>query len=333
MLFFPQCNFRAIFSFALCIPPICSLAVIAHGETPPVTAPSSHIARSQLACVTASLQLGDVAVGQTSSKLATITNIGPAALKVLSVTLSGTEFALNGVELPLTLAAGESFTFPVTFAPQEIGPAHGAISIISGSFGQTSQIQLAGTGRAHGRLQVTPAIIDFGDGSVGSTRTQTGQLTASGASVVVSSARIGGEGFQLTGLSFPVTIPAGRSVTFTVTNISPDRRSSSAILSFASDADNSASEQTVTVRIAKPAQHKVQLSWRASTSKHVVGYNVYRGSQSGGPYKKINGALDTGTRFTDLKVMTKHKYYYVATAVNSRNRESVHSKQIQVVIP
>jgi fibronectin type 3 domain-containing protein len=139
--------------------------------------------------------------------------------------------------------------------------------------------------------------------------------------------------FQLGGLSLPITIPAGQSVPFTVTFVPPDISSSSAILSFASDAKNSPTEQAVAVRILNPAQHKVQLSWKASTSKHILGYNVYRGNRSGGPYKKINSVLDPNTRFTDLMVTAGHKYYYVATAVNWRKRESVHSKQIQVVIP
>jgi hypothetical protein len=168
---------------------------------------------------------------------------------------------------------------------------------------------------------------------VESTATQRGQLTASGAGVTVSSATISGENFRLRGLSLPVTIPAGHSVPFTVTFVPQDGGNSSAVLSFASDAENSPTEQAVTVRIVPAAQHKVQLSWKASTSKHILGYNVYRGNQSGGPYKKINGNLDPYTKFTDLTVATGHKYYYVATAVNSRKRESHYSKQIQVVIP
>lgn len=112
-----------------------------------------------------------------------------------------------------------------------------------------------------------------------------------------------------------MAIPAGHSVPFTVTFAAQGSSSSSAILSFASDAENSSTEQAVTVRMLATDQHKVQLSWKASTSKHILGYNVYRGNRSRGPYKKINGALDPITRFTDLGVVAGHKYYYVATAV------------------
>ena len=276
--------------------------------------------------------MGDVAVGQTSDKLMTITNRGGMPIIVLSAALTAPEFGLNGLDLPFTLAAGESFTFRVSFTPQTSGSAYGSISIVSAPK-QTLTIELAGTGRATGQLQITPAAIDFGDATVGSTGTQRGELTAKGAPVTVSSATTNSENFRLGGLSLPVTIPAGHSVPFTITFIPRDNSSSSTILSFVSDAKNSPTEQAMTVRVVRPAQPKVQLSWKGSTSKHIVGYNVYRGNHSGGPYKKVNVALDPNTGFTDLTVTAGKKYYYVATAVNSRKRESHYSKQIQVVIP
>jgi Abnormal spindle-like microcephaly-assoc'd, ASPM-SPD-2-Hydin len=333
MLLLPQCNSRALLYLAVCITTICSMRAIALAENQPVQTAGSHDAQTQLTCSTTKLQFDDVAVGHTSEKLMTITNRGMTPLIVSSATSASTEFGLNGLDLPLTLAAGESFTFSVTFMPQKNGRVEGSISIVSGAPAQSLAIQVAGTGRLTGQLQVTPAAIDFGDMGAGSPGIQRGQLTASGGSVTVSSATISGENFRLGGLSLPVTIPAGHSVPFTVTFAPQNSKISSAILSFASDAENSSTEQAVTVRVVRPAQHKVQLSWKASTSKHILGYNVYRGNHSGGPYKKINAALDPYTKLTDLTVAAGHTYYYVATAVNSKKRESRHSKQIRAVIP
>ena len=98
--------------------------------------------------------------------------------------------------------------------------------------------------------------------------------------------------------------------------------------SFVSDAQNSPTEQPLT-----SPQHEVYLSWKASHSKHVVGYNIYRGNRSGGPYKKINHVLDPNTNYTDWRVTTGHTYYYVARAVNSHGRESIYSKDVKAVIP
>jgi hypothetical protein len=97
----------------------------------PVGTPGSHAARTQLTSVTSKLQLGEVTVGQASDKFLTMTNGSRTRLVVLSATSTGTEFGLNGLDLPLTLAAGETFTFRVTFEPQRIGPAQGSISIVS----------------------------------------------------------------------------------------------------------------------------------------------------------------------------------------------------------
>jgi fibronectin type 3 domain-containing protein len=80
-------------------------------------------------------------------------------------------------------------------------------------------------------------------------------------------------------------------------------------------------------------QHSVALSWDASTGSGVVGYNVYRGNASGGPYSKINSALDASTAYTDDTVAAGQTYYYVTTAVDESGDESGHSNQAKAVIP
>ena len=332
-MFLPQLVSRTLFSLALCIAIFLPSITIAEAENIPTSQLDSHSASKQLICDVAGLQIGEVVVGQASSKLVTITNRGRTSLTVLSAASTGAEFGLSGLDLPLTLAAGASYTFRVTFAPEKSGRVDGSISIVSEAPKQTLKIKLSGTGRATGQLQVTPAAIDFGDARVGLATTEKGQLTARGASVTVSSARISSEEFRLGGLSLPFTIPAGHSVPFTITFVPRDSKNSSAIVSFASDAKNAPTEQIVTVRRVDPVLHKVQLSWKASTSKHLAGYNVYRGTRSGGPYKKINGSLDPSTDYTDLHVVAGYKYYYVATAVNLKGRESKYSKQVEAVIP
>lgn len=81
------------------------------------------------------------------------------------------------------------------------------------------------------------------------------------------------------------------------------------------------------------AAHTVQLSWDASTSQNVIGYNVFRGANSGGPYTQINSTLDPNTSYTDSTVQDGQTYYYVATAVNSDGTQSQYSNQTEAVIP
>jgi fibronectin type 3 domain-containing protein len=82
-----------------------------------------------------------------------------------------------------------------------------------------------------------------------------------------------------------------------------------------------------------PPQHSVNLSWTASTSPNISGYNIYRGTKSGGPYSKINAVLNASTVYTDTTVADGQTYYYVTTAVNSSNEESAYSNQATAVIP
>src|SRR5581483_11640967 len=66
----------------------------------------------------------------------------------------------------------------------------------------------------------------------------------------------------------------------------------------------------------------VTLSWTASTSPNISGYNVYRGTVSGGPYSLISSSLVAGTSYVDTTVRDGQTYYYVTTAVDSSNNQS-----------
>ena len=81
------------------------------------------------------------------------------------------------------------------------------------------------------------------------------------------------------------------------------------------------------------AAHTVQLSWDASTTHNVIGYNVFRGANQGGPYTQINSTLDPTTSYADSTVQGGQTYYYVTTAVNSDNTQSEYSNQTEAVIP
>ncbi len=75
----------------------------------------------------------------------------------------------------------------------------------------------------------------------------------------------------------------------------------------------------------------VTLTWTASNSPDVIGYNVLRATTSGGPYA-ILSSLGLTTSYTDDTVQSGLTYYYVITAVDSSNRASPYSNQAQAVI-
>jgi hypothetical protein len=83
---------------------------------------------------------------------------------------------------------------------------------------------------------------------------------------------------------------------------------------------------------AQPVSRSVSLSWTASTSPNVSGYNVYRATTAGGTYVRINGSTVTGTSFVDRNVVAGQTYYYVATALNGTS-ESGFSTSVSARIP
>ncbi|MGA7513848.1 MAG: fibronectin type III domain-containing protein [Candidatus Sulfotelmatobacter sp.] len=85
-----------------------------------------------------------------------------------------------------------------------------------------------------------------------------------------------------------------------------------------------------------PSTHTVNLSWTASTSSEVSGYNIYRATytDSCGSFSKINYTANTSTSYTDSEVADGTSYCYATTAVNTRNEESGYSNiAINVQIP
>ena len=81
-----------------------------------------------------------------------------------------------------------------------------------------------------------------------------------------------------------------------------------------------------------PLAHSVTLSWTSSTSS-VMGYHVYRGTQPGGPYKKLNSTPLAAVTYNDSTVQSGLTYFYVVTAVDSNNVESGYSNEISAPIP
>lgn len=79
--------------------------------------------------------------------------------------------------------------------------------------------------------------------------------------------------------------------------------------------------------------HSAALSWTASTSQGVSGYNIYRSTTSGGSYTKVNSQLVSVTTYTDTTVQAGQTYYYVATTVDGSNNESGYSNEATAVIP
>lgn len=92
-----------------------------------------------------------------------------------------------------------------------------------------------------------------------------------------------------------------------------------------------------TVTAPLPPVLNINLSWIASTSSGVTGYNLYRGTVTGGPYTKVNTALITvvptaTTPYKDLSAVKGTSYFYRATAV-AGTKESMFSNEAHAIAP
>jgi hypothetical protein len=79
--------------------------------------------------------------------------------------------------------------------------------------------------------------------------------------------------------------------------------------------------------------HYVSLTWTASTSPNIIGYNVYRSSTSAGPYTQLNSQLVTTVSYNDSTVAAGQTYFYVMTSVNNSSYQSAYSNQVQAIVP
>ena len=182
-----------------------------------------------------------------------------------------------------------------------------------------------------GTLSASPASLSFGSVVVGSGASLKASLKAAGAPVSVSSVTSPSAEFSVSGISFPVALDAGQSLSFTVSFAPQSPGATSATLSFASNAADSPALQPLAGTGTPATPHSVDLSWNASQSTGVIGYNVYRGAD--GPYSRINVALEASTTYTDDTVSAGMTYYYVVTAVDGQGLESSYSANATAAVP
>jgi hypothetical protein len=289
-------------------------------------------AAGQIAASPASLSFGNLPAGSSQTLTEALTNTGTASVTVSQAAMSSAAFTVSGLSLPASLGAGQSLTFSVVFTPTVSGSVSGNLSILSNASNPQLNIALSGSENTAGQLTPMPSALNFGNVSTGSKASLTGTLSAAGSTVTISSGTSTSAEFVLSGISFPVVLAAGQSVPFTVTFWPQTSGTATDSLAFVSNATNSPATESLSGTGVAPIQHSVSLSWDASSSSSVVGYNVYRAGVSGGPYTTVASA-NSGTNFVDGSVQSAQTYYYVVTAVDTGGAESVYSNQVQAIIP
>src|SRR5262249_1275887 len=171
-----------------------------------------------------------------------ITNTGNVTVTVSQVTTTGTGFSGSGITVPLTLAAGQSATYSVQFAPASASSATGQISFVSNASNSPTLVTLGGTGTTApvAQLSASPTSVSLGNVSVGGSGTQAVSVTNTGAaSVTISQITTTGPGFSGSGISVPLTLAAGQSATYTAQFTPATAGAATGQISFVSNATNS----------------------------------------------------------------------------------------------
>jgi hypothetical protein len=279
-----------------------------------------------------SINYGNNPVNSGPYHYVTLRNSGSSTLWIYGVAITG-PFKFSGITAPLNLGVGKSVSIQLKFAPKVTGNFTGTFFV---SAQNTSRVTVALSGSSSNAtsstLTVSPTSFSFGNVTVGNTSTQTATFKAGSAPVTISAASTTNTEFTLSNLTLPKTIAAGQSISVGVNFKPGSSGSTSTTFKITDNATNSPSTLTASGAGVATKQHTVGLTWSPSTSS-VAGYNVYRGTATGGPYSKLNGGAIVTTSFSDSTVKSGSTYFYVTTAVNSSGAESIKSNEVRTAIP
>jgi hypothetical protein len=248
-----------------------------------------------------------------------LTNSGNADLSVSSIAVSGTnasDFAQTN-NCGSSVAAGANCTISVTFKPAATGTRTAAVTVTDSAAGSPQTVALSGTGTSTaGGASLSPTSLAFSKQPVEMTSAgQTVTLTNSGTTTLSISS------FAVTGANSSdfvqnnncgSSVAAGANCTIVVLFTPSASGARSAALSISDNATGSPQ----TVSLSGTGSHDVILSWTASPTSDVTGYNIYRGTTSGGESSTpLNSTPVNATTYTDANVTAGAEYYYKVTSV------------------
>jgi len=265
-----------------------------------------------------------------------MSNPGTGSTTVSAGTVSGTGFSVVSPTFPLTIAAGANQLVTVSFSPQTTGSITGVMTFTSNA-ANSPVVSLVASGNgstANTSGLVAPTDVSFGTVILGFTSLQGVTLFNTGNTpLTLYSATVTGAGFSVNIPGLPITIPVNLSQAITILFTPPGAGQSSGTVTFNTNASGTQPMAFLTGNGGFASAHRANLSWTASTSGGVVGYNVYRSTTAGSQFQKINSALVAATTFVDTSLASGQTYFWVVTAVDGTGKESNFSTQVFATIP
>ena len=253
-------------------------------------------------------------------------------------------------------ATAQTNTFSISGTITPTAGGSGATVTLSGAATATATANSSGaytfSGLANGTYAITPSHTGYTFSPTSQNATVNGanvtgiNFTATASATFSISGAVTTSGAALSGAAVALTGPAAANTTtnssgnYTFTGlgngtytVTPSNTGYSFIPANQSVTINAANKTGVNFTATVTQSHTVALSWIASVTTTVTGYNVYRSTTNGSGYVRINSSPVTLLNYTDSTVANSTTYFYVATAVDSNGLESSFSTQATAVIP
>jgi hypothetical protein len=208
--------------------------VVSASKTQPVSQASFQV-------TPANISFGNVPVGKVTSQNLSISNTGNSAVNITQASFSNSQFSLSGMTTPMALATGQAVTFSVSVNPTSAGAITGTLTVQGDGGSLPAVVNLSATGvTSQPQLRITPSSFSFGNVAVGTTDSQTIQLSNTGtAALTVSQVSVAGSAFSTSGLTLPLTFSPGQTSTFNVQFSPVSAGSASGSLTITSNAPGS----------------------------------------------------------------------------------------------
>ncbi len=168
-----------------------SVTLVSNAPTSPSSVALSGTGLAQilkLSASPASLSFGSLTTGTSASQSLTLTNTGNSTVSISQVTASGTGFSASGIAVPLSLAAGQSTSLNVVYAPYSTGSGAGSVTVLSNAANSPLVVPLSGSGSAtvsHSvTLAWTPSASSYGGFNVYRSSVSGGPYTKVDSSVI-----------------------------------------------------------------------------------------------------------------------------------------------------
>lgn len=180
--------------------------------------PMAEAATQPLACSPSTLGFGAIPVGSSEAQLVVLTNQGQTSATVSAISVSSSDFTVSGLNLPVTLAAGEKIGLTVTFTPTTTGRSDETVTFTSGSSNPSLQLVVGGSGLKSEAVTAAPSSLSFGQVAVGSTATLSVVLTnVRQWSRTLSAIQAMGSAFSVSAPTLPVVMTPGQTVKLSIT--------------------------------------------------------------------------------------------------------------------